>query len=79
MGTVIYILEVKGTQYKYILTYRIQDTGDGHLPYPHIGVTPLKFGPNQLEAVRLRRMRALTLNYNCGLPGLIIVSGVSRP
>ena len=42
------------------------------LPHPH------KFRQNQLEAVRLRGMRALILNYKCSLPGLNIHCNVAK-
>ena len=52
----------------------IQDTAEyslDALPSLQLGATPLKFGPNQLEAGSQRGMRALMLNYKCSLPGLI--------
>ena len=56
-------------QYSKICTLHLQPWA---LLHPQIGATPLKFEPNQLEAGRLSSMRALTLNYECSLHGLIV-------
>ena len=46
-------------------------TPDTALLCPQIGATPLEFKQNQLKAGRLSSMRALMLNYECSLHGLM--------
>ena len=65
---------VRGTQCGINIHAHIQDEAEyslGALPRPQPGATPLKFGPNQLEAGRQRGMRVLLLNYKCSFLGLM--------
>ena len=55
------ILEVSGTQCSVNIHTHIEDTTKyslGTLPAPQIDATPLKFGPNQLEAVHEAKKHA---------------------